>query len=267
MMERISSFQNSKIKLANKLVSKRYREKNGLFLIDYARDLGRALEYHYQVEFAFFCPELATTDDKAVLAHLDSANVYEVTAELMEKAGYRQNPGGLVAVMQQKVPLTVIDAEKVQSRHILALVNLQKPGNIGALLRTADAAGIDMICLVDSVLDIYNPNIIRASTGTVFLDNIYQLSTAEALDFFGKQQIAIVAAHLAGECSLYNVDFNARRTAIVLGTEDEGLDGIWVKHCDKLVKIPMIGQIADSLNVSVSGAIFMYEALRQGQKS
>lgn len=264
-MERISSFQNSKIKLANKLVSKRHREKNGLFLVDYVRDLARALKQNYEVEFAFFCPELATEDDVAILGQLNDSNVYEVSRDLMEKASYRQNPSGLVAVIQQKPSLTMADAEKIQSGHILALVDVQKPGNIGALLRTANAAGFNMICLINSVLDIYNPNIIRASTGTVFLDNIYQMTSAEALDFFQRQKIAIVATHLSGNRSLYDLDFNTQRTAIVLGTEDEGLDEIWVKHCDALVKIPMIGQVADSLNVSVSGAIFMYEALRQSQ--
>jgi len=266
-MERITSFQNSKIKLANKLVNKRQREKNGLFLVDYARDLSRALENGYQVEFAFFCPELSTEDDQAVLEQLKNANIYEVSAELMEKASYRQNPGGLVAIVQQNASLTVLDAENLQSQHILALVDLRKPGNIGALLRTADAAGFDMICLINSSLDIYNPNIIRASTGTVFLDNIYQMTSSEALDFFQRQNIAIVAAHLSGTSNLYDLDFKSQRTAIVLGTEDEGLDDIWVNHCDALVKIPLIGKVADSLNVSVSGAIFMYEALRQQQQN
>lgn len=264
-MERISSFQNSKIKLANKLVNKRQREKNGLFLVDYARDLDRALDNDYQVEFAFFCPELATKEDETVLERIDNSSVYEVSSELMEKASYRQNPGGLVTIVRQKEALTVLDAEKANSQHILALVDLRKPGNIGALLRTADAAGFNMICLIDSSLDIYNPNIIRASTGAVFLDNIYQMTTAEALDFFQPQKIAILAAHLSGKHSLFDVNFNKQRTAIVLGTEDEGLGEIWVKHCDTLVKIPMMGKVADSLNVSVSGAIFMYEALRQSQ--
>lgn len=262
-MQQITSFQNSKIKLANKLLNKRQREKEALFLIDYARDLDRALENSYQVEFAFYCESLATQDDKTLLARLDENIIYEVGADLMEKASYRQNPGGLVAIMQQKAALTLDDAKKIKSPHLLALVDLRKPGNIGALLRTADAAGIGMICLIDSSLDIYNPNIIRASTGTVFLSNIYQMSSDEVFSFFSDNDICVVAAHLQGAKSLFDLDFNARRTAIVLGTEDTGLDEIWVKRCDDLVKIPMVGQVSDSLNVSVSGAIFMYEALRQ----
>ena len=263
----ITSFQNSKIKLANKLVSKRERQKQQLFLIDYARDLERALAFGYEVEFAFYCEALATDDDRMLLAKLSDNQVYDVSSDLMEKASYRQNPAGLVAVMNQKPDLTLEDAGKIQSQHILALVNLSKPGNIGALLRTADAAKFDSILLIDTALDIYNPNIIRASTGAVFLNNIYQMTTDGALNFFAQQKIAIVAAHLDGTMSLYDYDLTVRRTAVVLGAEDTGLEDIWVNHCDALVKIPMIGHLSDSLNVSVSGAIFMYEALRQNQSS
>lgn len=262
-MLEIKSFQNSKIKLAKKLVNKRQREKEQLFLIDYARDLERALDNGYQEEYVFYCEALASEEDIALLSRLDENQIYAVSDDLMSKASYRQNPGGLVAIMQHKPALNIDDAEQVNSQHILAMVDLKKPGNIGAILRTADAAGIDMICLIDSTLDIYNPNIIRASTGTVFLDNIYQMTGDEAFDYFSKNQINIVATHLDGAQSLYDLDFNTGRTAIVLGTEDKGLDETWVKRCDSLVKIPMVGQVSDSLNVSVSGAIFMYEILRQ----
>lgn len=261
----ITSFQNSKIKLANRLVNKRDRQQHGLFLIDDARDLQRALDCTYQVEYAFYCEALATNDDNVVLRRLDETVVHDVSRELIEKASYRQNPGGLVAVMRQKPARTMDDASKDKSSRILGLVNLQKPGNIGALLRTADATGIGTICLIDSLLDKYNPNIIRASTGAVFLDNIVEMTTPQALAFFEAENIAIVAAHLNGTINLYNYDFTTRRTVIVLGAEDTGLEDIWVNHCDALVKIPMIGRLSDSLNVSISGAIFMYEALRQHQ--
>lgn len=258
----ITSFQNSKIKLANKLITKRQREQEGLFLIDDARDLDRALACAYQVEFAFYCEELASSEDKRLVERLDPSQIYALSRDLMEKASYRQNPGGLVAILQQKAPLEIAALQSVNG-HILALVGLEKPGNIGALLRTADAAGIKTIFLVDCSLDIYNPNLIRSSTGASFLGNIYPLTSPQALDYFHQQQMAIVAAHLDGKISLYEWDFNKRPCAIVLGTEDIGLDELWVKNCDGLVKIPMMGQLSDSLNVSVSGAIFMYEALRQ----
>lgn len=264
-MQEITSRQNSKIKLASKLISKRQREAEGLFLVDYARDLDRALNNNYHIAFAFYCEALATDEDKALLEKIDPVLLHAVDADLMAKASYRKNPNGLVAVMEQKPILTLEDAKQAEARQILALVDLRKPGNIGALLRTADASGIESICLIDTALDMYNPNIIRASTGTVFLNNIYQMTSDEAFHFFDEQAISLVATHLEGTTSLYDVDFTSGRTAIALGTEDTGLDDMWVQRCDALVKIPMIGQMADSLNVSVSGAIFMYEALRQRQ--
>lgn len=259
----ITSFQNSKVKLANKLVNKRQREKTGLFIIDYARDLERALANDYEIEFAFYCEALASDADRKLLGQIDTALVYDVSDDLMNKASYRQNPGGLVAILRQKPPLTLADAAQIDAQHSLALVDLRKPGNIGALLRTADAAGFGMICLIDTALDVYNPNVIRSSTGAIFLPNIVQINTEEALNFFREQQITVVATHLEATQSPYEFDFMAQRTVIVLGTEDTGLDDLWVNHSDTLLKIPMLGRLSDSLNVSVSGAVIMYEALRQ----
>ncbi|MEO0597208.1 MAG: TrmH family RNA methyltransferase [Chloroflexota bacterium] len=266
-MQQITSLQNSKIKLANKLLSKRQREKNNLFLVDDARDLRRALDNDYKVEFAFYCAEYATSEDDTLREQISSDALYDVPAELIDKASYRQNAGGLVAVLQQKPALTYEDARSFIAendvQHILGLADLRKPGNIGALLRTADATNTQMICLIDSALDGYNPNIIRASTGAIFLDNVYMLSRDEALSLFNQHSIAILAAHLSGTASLYDVDFVNQRTAIILGTEDTGLDDWWVEKCNQLVKVPMLGTVTDSLNVSVTGALFMYEMLRQ----
>lgn len=260
--ETISSFQNSKIKQAKKLHDKRHRQQSGLFAVDDARDLARALANGYAVVYALFSPGLATPEEQARAA--DLPQVYEVTPELMQKASYRQNPGGLMAVLRQQPPAGYAAAVQVTAQHILALVGLEKPGNVGALLRTADAAGFTAIFLVDTALDIYNPNIIRSSTGACFLRNLYQLSSTEAQAIFRDNGYQVVAAHLAGDTSLFALDLR-RKSAIVLGTEDRGLPEAWVAACDRLVRIPMVGQLADSLNVSVSGAIFMYEALRQQQ--
>src|SRR5262249_28719107 len=157
---------------------------------------------------------------------------------------------------------TLADFDENASRHILALVDLRKPGNIGALLRTADAAGFGTILLVDSALDIYNPNIIRSSTGACFLENIYCVSTEQALQYLRSGGYRLIAGHLEGTRSLYDVDFR-EKSALILGTEDTGLSAVWRDHCDDLVKIPVVGEVTDSLNVSVAGAVFMYEALRQ----
>lgn len=184
----------------------------------------------------------------------------------MEKVSYRENPTPIVAVMKQKPPLNLDHLRDAAGTQLLALVNLQKPGNIGALLRTADATGFKTILLVDTSLDIYNPNIIRSSTGACFLGNIYTLSTSQALTYFKEAGYAIIAAAVDGHVDLFDVDLRSK-VVIALGTEDCGLDANWLQQADQRVRIPMVGQIADSLNVSVSGAIFMYEALRQRRNS
>ena len=148
----------------------------------------------------------------------------------------------------------------------LVLVDLRVPGNIGALLRSADAAAIDAVMLVDTALDLYNPNIIRSSTGACFLDNIFHLSSGEAMTWLRQNGFHIVSADVHGTSTLFDVDFQ-RPTAIVLGSEDNGISANWIDRADSLVRIPMDGRLTDSLNVSVSGAILMYELYRQRQSS
>lgn len=256
----ITSTQNSKVKLAVKLRGKRGRDQEQRFLVDYHRDMERALDNAYKLDFAFYCEALASEEDRILLEAVPPTHVYEVPEQVMQKASYRQNPGGILGVMHTK-DVPHISHLAVSDTPILGLVNLQKPGNIGALLRTADATGFTTL-LIDTALDLYNPNIIRSSTGTCFLDSIYQASSQDAIDFFTQNAYRVISAHLDGTVSLFDTTLT-ERTAIILGTEDIGLDAIWVSHCDTLVKIPMIGHVADSLNVSVSGAVFMYEALRQ----
>lgn len=257
--ETITSFQNSKVKLAQKLRDKHHREREQLFVVDYVRDFERALQQDYEIEFVLYSPTTASPDEKQQLEALDGV-IYTVAPDILNKASYRENPGGFVAVLRQKPPLTTLEA--VTAQHVLALVDLRKPGNIGALLRTADAAGFKAIILVDTTLDLYNPNVIRSSTGACFLGNIYSASMTMALNFFKNANYQLVAGHLEGNTNLFDVNFR-RKTVLALGTEDTGLSAAWADNCDHLVRIPMMGQLSDSLNVSVSGAVFMYEALRQ----
>lgn len=257
--EQITSPQNSKIKLVNRLRSKRGRVQEGLFVIDYERDLERALAQGYAIEFVMYCPEVA---DESALNLVNNAEIFEISEQLLKKVSYRENSTGLVTVLQSKPDKGLADLQQATINNAIGFVDLRKPGNIGALLRTADATAFDAILLVDTSLDLYNPNIIRSSTGACFLDNIYQVSTHEALTYFQSQNIQVVSAYVTGDQTLYDVDFQ-QQTAIMLGTEDKGLDQTWIENSDRLVNIPMDGQISDSLNVSVSGAIFMYEALRQ----
>lgn len=259
MFEKITSFQNPRLKLIKKLRDKRGREQEGRFVIDDQRDLERALERGYRADYVFYCPELA---GGAFVHGLARDQVYEVSRDIMEKASYRASPGGFAAVMFQKPMRDLKALESLADMPIIGLVNLQKPGNIGALLRTADATGFKAVFLIDSTLDLYNPNIIRSSTGACFLDTIYVLTSAEAKSFFQERGYTTIAAHVEGTVGLYDLRFD-ERSAVLLGTEDLGLDDSWTAFCDVLARIPMAGQITDSLNVSVSGAIFMYEVLRQ----
>ncbi len=263
MNERITSFQNPRVKLVHKLREKKWRQREGRFVIDYERDLARALHLGYVLDYALYCPSLAPD---GLPFDLPSAQVYEVPREVMEKASYRDNPAALVAVLHARAPQTVDDLRvalmSAASGPLLVLVDLRKPGNIGALLRTADAVGFGAVLLVDTALDLYNPNVIRASTGACFLGNIYSLNSGEALAVLREAGFQLVAAHPEGEVSLFSAVFQAR-SALVLGTEDQGLSEAWRRASDALVRIPMMGQLADSLNVSVSGAVFMYEVLRQ----
>lgn len=258
--ETITSFQNPKIKLVRKLRDKRERDQSGLFLIDYDRDMQRALTCGYTVEFILYCPELAEAALPVLLK--SGGTIYTVSAEMLQKAGYRENPSGIVAVLRQRPPHRVHDLDQIHTSSILGLVNLQKPGNIGALMRSADAAGFGAIFLIDCTLDIFNPNLIRSSTGACFLNNIFTLTSTEARTYFQAAGYAVFAATPEGSVDLFSADFRDK-TALILGTEDQGLDTYWMDNCDQRVKIPMQGVISDSLNVSVSGAILMYEVYRQ----
>jgi TrmH family RNA methyltransferase len=264
MSERITSFQNPRVKLIKRLRDKRDREREGRFVIDDLRDFERAMDCGFELDYAFICPELAQDAQELNRAErrVPATKHFEVSRELMEKVSYRTHPGVILGVMHTR---EASDFEK-EAAHLasplLGLVGLQKPGNIGALLRTADAAGFKTIFLIDTSLDLYNPNIIRSSTGAVFLPNIYSITEAQAVEFFKKQNCQVVGACVEGNESLFSVRF-ADRCAILLGTEDVGLADEWVDRCDVLLKIPMMGELSDSLNVSVSGAVIMYEVLRQ----
>ena len=254
----ITSAQNSKIKLVNRLRSKRGRQNEARFLIDYERDLQRALQQGYEIDFIIYCPEMA------VAPSVNGIDAHQVTPALLKRISYRENPDGIIAVMYSRPAKDLAQLRETDIQHALVLVNLQVPGNIGALLRTADAAAMDAVILVDTALDLYNPNVIRSSTGACFLDNIYLLSNDEALSFLKSGGFQIIAADVAGAGALYDVDLRPK-TAIVLGTEDRGLEPCWINDADQVVRIPMRGLVSDSLNVSVSGAIFMYELYRQKQ--
>ncbi len=252
----ITSAQNSKVKLIKRLRSKRGREAEKRFVVDYERDLLRALDCGYALDFILHCTEIGA------LPSLPKVEVNQVTPQLMQRISYRENPDAIVAVMHSKAVNGLDALERTCAEHLVVLADLRVPGNIGALLRTADAAGIDAVILVDTALDLYNPNIIRSSTGACFLDSIFHLTGDEAIAFLQQRAFQTIAADVGSGPGIYDLDLQ-RATAIVLGTEDRGLSQAWLDQADHRVRIPMAGRLSDSLNVSVSGAIFMYELYRQ----
>lgn len=252
----ITSEQNSKIKLVKRLRSKRGRAQARRFLIDYERDLRRALGCGYSIDFLLHCPEIAAAPA------LRDIEIHQVTPQLMQRISYRENPAGMVAIMHSQPAKGLAEISRLARNQVAVLVGLGVPGNVGALLRTADAAATDAVILVDSALDLYNPNVIRSSTGACFRDNVYRLSSEEALAYLIQTGFRIIAAAVAGGASLFELDLRSK-TAIVLGSEDRGLPDAWLAQADQIARIPMAGGLSDSLNVSVSGAIFMYERFRQ----
>jgi len=252
----ITSAQNSKIKLVNRLRSKRGRQREARFIIDYKRDLQRAVQLGYDIDFVLHCPEISPAQDCAEF------ETHQLTPALFKSVSYRENPDGVLAVLHSKKPKALAQLEAADINHALVLVRLGVPGNIGALLRTADAVGMDAVILVDTAVDIYNPNVIRSSTGACFLDNIFRLSSTEALAYFKSAGYEMVAAEVSGGRTLYDVDFRPK-SIIVLGSEDSGLSADWIGAADQVARIPMSGAVSDSLNVAVSGSLFMYEWHRQ----
>ncbi len=254
----ITSAQNSKIKLVNRLRSKRGRQREARFVIDYERDLQRALQLGYDIDFVLYDAEMFPAQES-----LDTES-HLLTPTLFKRVSYRENPDGILAVLHSKPTKALAQLEAADIDHGIVLVNLGVPGNMGALLRSADAVGLDAVILVDTAVDIYNPNVIRSSTGACFLDNIYRLKAEEALAYFKIAGFQIVAAEVTGCRAWYDIDFRPK-SVIVLGSEDSGLAEEWISAADQIARIPMNGAISDSLNVSVTGSLFMYELYRQRQ--
>lgn len=256
---RITSEQNSKIKLVKRLRGRRARQSEARFVIETERDLQRARQLGYCIDF------ILHQSDFDVSRSYAAVEAHQVSAALLKRISYRENPAGFVAVVKSKRAQGLPELRAARIHSALVLVDLRVPGNIGALLRTADAAAIDAVILVDTALDLYNPNVIRSSAGACFRHNVYNLSSGDARDFLVAEAFQMVAADAAGERELYEIEFD-QKSAIVLGSEDRGLPLKWIEAADAVARIPMAGAVSDSLNVSVSGALFMYELHRQRRR-
>ena len=265
-MIKITSAKNEKVKDLIK-----FRNKNGKFseneiLIEGSRELERALAANVKFLEAYFCPELIDDDQKELLADVtsNSEKLFQVDKYVFEKIAYKNNPFGII-VKAEFIPSKLADIKITDNSLILVAESIEKPGNLGALMRTADGAGIDTIILADKITDYRNPNVIRASTGTIFSKKIVEASSQEVIAFLKEKNINIIVADPFAEKMYYNIDY-LKKTAIVVGSEAFGLSENFKNNADTLVKIPMEG-FADSLNVNQAATIILYEAVRQRKLS
>lgn len=260
-MKEITSIQNPYIKQLFQLKDKsRERKKSGIFLIEGVREISLALKGGYELETVLFNPEIYSEEQLNSLT-TQQLNIIEISKEVYQKLAYRDTTEGVLAVAKSKNH--DISDLKLSTQHPLILVAEapEKPGNIGALLRTADAANVDAVIIANPKTDLYNPNIIRSSVGCVFTNHIATGTTSEIIAFLQAKNIAIYCAALQASAAYHTQDFT-KPTAIVVGTEATGLSSEWLQHSNQNIIIPMQGEI-DSMNVSVASGILIFEAKRQ----
>ncbi len=261
-MERITSLQNNRIKNIHKLSTKaRERKEQGLFLIEGARELSLALIGNYLLDSVYICPELFEKTDYPEIIHaIPSTILYEVSASVFQKIAYREGSDGILALAKPKAN-TLENLNVPPNPFFIVLEAVEKPGNLGAILRTADAAKVNGMIVCDPLVDIYNPNVVRSSVGCLFTVPMAVCTNEEAHAFFKRNHIQTFAAELTAAQRYQDMDYTSP-SAIIMGTEADGLTDFWIRQADKRIKIPMRGAI-DSLNVSVSTAIITFEAMRQ----
>jgi TrmH family RNA methyltransferase len=257
----ITSTQNSLVKQILVLKEKsRERKKTGLFIIEGQRELSLAMKGGYQIEKLLYYPELVSEEQLSNF-NTSQLNIIQITKDVFQKLAYRDTTEGIIAIAKCKSHLIENLQLKTENPLILIAEAPEKPGNIGALLRTADAANVDAVIIANPKTDVYNPNIIRSSVGCVFTNQIAMGSTTEIIEFLSRNTINIYCAALKASTDYHTQDYT-KPTAIVVGTEAHGLTDEWLKASTQNIIIPMQGEI-DSMNVSVAAGILIFEAKRQ----
>ena len=274
-IEQITSAQNPKFKNLLLLQEKsRARREQGLFVVEGRRELEHALEAGFVARTVFVCPEIAglssrpseargeilLSDFSTTLEMTEGALIVEIPESLYRKAAYREGTEGILAVMEART-LRLEDLVLGEAPLVVVLESVEKPGNLGAVLRSADAARADAVIVCDPLTDLWNPNLIRASLGGIFTVPTVCASSEEAIVWLRARGIRILTAQLQDSAWYYDIDMTGG-TALVMGTESTGLTDIWRRAADAHIRIPMLGRL-DSLNVSVSAAILLFEAVRQ----
>jgi TrmH family RNA methyltransferase len=259
-MLQISSLSNPKIKALIKLEKSGHRAEMGLFTIEGKKEILLCAEAGYRITELYYCPEIVK--DQSLLQNplFETAQLIEITLAVFEKIAYRESRDGYFAVAKTNYK-TLAQLKLTKNPVIVILEAVEKPGNLGAILRSADAAQVDAVIVCDKKTDIFNPNAIRSSLGCIFTNQVVCCSNEECLQWLKANDITSYAAALTATEFYHEQDFK-KPTALVFGTEADGLSDFWLTKADKQIKIPMRGKI-DSLNVSGSCAIMIFEVGRQ----
>ena len=269
----ITSVQNPRIKQLLTLQQKSSeRRKSGLFVVEGRRELQHCLDAGYEVERVFVSSQFTVHSSELPAAgnaaqpnsqfSILNSQFITVSPQVYEKMAYRGSTEGVIAIVRSR-PLTLDDLQLPESPLVVVLESVEKPGNLGAVLRSADAARADAVIVCDPLTDLYNPNLIRASIGAVFTVPCVACSTEQCIAFLRDRDISILTAQLQDSHLYYDTDMTGP-TALVMGTEATGLTQPWREAAAAHIRIPMLGRL-DSLNVSVSTAILLFEAVRQRQ--
>lgn len=263
----ITSLQNPKIKEVVHLRERHERDKTGLFIIEGYRELLRATDAKWKINTLFICPELFLgTNEPALIDRLvaQGTQLFTCSQKVFEKMSYRDRPDGLIAIATQK-KLHLQDLESILKKKkapfLVVAEAIEKPGNLGTILRSSDAVGLDGLIVCDRCTDIYNPNVVRASVGTLFTVPTVEAKGQETLQWLKEHGVLILAATPQAEKEFTQVDLT-QPIAIAVGTEQLGLSERWMQQADIQVRIPMRG-VADSLNVAMATTLLLYEVLRQ----
>lgn len=252
----ITSLQNPRVKNIVKLrEDKKTRKDDGLMLVEGYDEIHLAVSAGYQPQTLLTAPEI---DSRQI--DIASAETLTVSRPVFEKMSYRDNPDGWLAIFP--IPKTSLNDLALSDMPVVIVAeSVEKPGNLGAILRTADAAHVDALIVCDPRVDVWNPNVVRASRGAVFSVPVVECDNPSALEWLKMREMRVLAATPSADEVYSNVNMN-QPIAIAVGTEDKGLTDFWMSNADVKVKIPMLGKI-NSLNVSVSTALIVYEAVRQ----
>lgn len=258
-MKQITSVQNPYIKTLVQLQEKaKARKQSGTFLIEGKREIELAIKGNYEIDTILYCNELSLQSFNPSI--FQSKEYIVISKDVYQKLAYRDTTEGILAIAKTKNQ-SLSDLKLPENPLILVLESIEKPGNIGAMLRTADAANIDAVILANPKTDLYNPNIVRSSVGCLFTNQIATGTTEEVIAFLKAKNINFYSATLQNSNEYHKVDYSTP-TALVVGTEATGLSQPWRNESTQNIIIPMQGAI-DSMNVSVAAAILLFEAKRQ----